>query len=81
VVGEFNAFVNLIPFNPIPATEWRPTLPDRLTAFAARLERRGISAFVRTPRGRDIAAACGQLKAEATQGRRLVQLQGGGKRE
>ncbi len=64
LIGEFNAFVNLIPFNPIPDTNWKPTPPDRLRAFAARLERHGISAFVRAPRGQDIAAACGQLKAE-----------------
>ncbi|MEX0912637.1 MAG: 23S rRNA (adenine(2503)-C(2))-methyltransferase RlmN [Gemmatimonadota bacterium] len=83
LIGEFKAFVNLIPFNPIPANDWRPTPPDQLSAFAARLERRGVSAFVRTPRGRDIAAACGQLKAEATEGRSLVQLerQGVGNRE
>ncbi|MBW3628732.1 MAG: 23S rRNA (adenine(2503)-C(2))-methyltransferase RlmN [Gemmatimonadetes bacterium] len=71
---EFHAFVNLIPFNPIPETEWRPSTPERLRAFAARLEARGISAFVRAPRGRDIAAACGQLKAEATHGRGPVQI-------
>ncbi|MEX2584280.1 MAG: 23S rRNA (adenine(2503)-C(2))-methyltransferase RlmN [Gemmatimonadota bacterium] len=85
LVGEFRAFVNLIPFNPIPATEWRPTPPDRLNDFAQRLERRGVSVHIRTPRGRDIAAACGQLKAEATEGRRPVQIgaggQGIGKRE
>jgi 23S rRNA (adenine2503-C2)-methyltransferase len=74
LVKEFHAFVNLIPFNPIPATEWRPSRPDRLKAFQARLESRGVSAVVRTPRGRDIAAACGQLKAEATQGRAPVQI-------
>jgi 23S rRNA (adenine2503-C2)-methyltransferase len=74
LIGEFKAFVNLIPFNPIPANDWRPTPPARLRAFAGRLERAGISAFVREPRGRDIAAACGQLKAEATEGR-LVKLQ------
>jgi 23S rRNA (adenine2503-C2)-methyltransferase len=74
VVREFNAFVNLIPFNPIPGTDWLPTPPARLRAFAARLERAGISAAVREPRGRDIAAACGQLKAEATEGR-LVKIQ------
>jgi 23S rRNA (adenine2503-C2)-methyltransferase len=74
VVREFNAFVNLIPFNPIPGTDWLPTPPARLRAFAARLERAGISAVVREPRGRDIAAACGQLKAEATEGR-LVRIQ------
>ena len=78
LVGEFKAFVNLIPFNPIPASDWRPTPPDRLEAFARRLERAGVSVHVRTPRGRDIAAACGQLKAEATEGR-LVRI-GGSKR-
>ena len=74
LVREFNAFVNLIPFNPIPGTEWEPTPPARLAEFSERLERRGISARVREPRGRDIAAACGQLKAEATEGRTLVQI-------
>jgi 23S rRNA (adenine2503-C2)-methyltransferase len=74
LIREFNAFVNLIPFNPIPGTEWRPSPPERLRAFVARLEARGVSAFVREPRGRDIAAACGQLKAEATQGRWPVQI-------
>ena len=74
LVGEFTAFVNLIPFNPIPANDWRPTPPARLAEFTERLARRGISAHVREPRGRDIAAACGQLKAEATQGRTLVRL-------
>ncbi len=75
VVGEFQAFVNLIPFNPIPATEWRPSRPERIAAFLARLGQRRVSAFVREPRGRDIAAACGQLKAEATTGRTPVSIQ------
>jgi 23S rRNA (adenine2503-C2)-methyltransferase len=79
LIGQFNAFVNLIPFNPIPASDWKPTPPDRLSSFARRLETRGISVHVRTPRGRDIAAACGQLKAEATEGR-LVRI-GAGNRE
>ncbi|HET7275379.1 MAG TPA: 23S rRNA (adenine(2503)-C(2))-methyltransferase RlmN [Longimicrobiaceae bacterium] len=74
VVGEFNAFVNLIPFNPIPETEWRPTPPGRLHAFERRLQNAGISAAVREPRGRDIAAACGQLKADATVGRVPVKI-------
>jgi 23S rRNA (adenine2503-C2)-methyltransferase len=74
VIREFTAFVNLIPFNPIPDTNWQPTPPDRLARFVRRLESAGISAFVREPRGQDIAAACGQLKAEATQGRAPVQI-------
>ncbi len=73
-VGEFNSFVNLIPFNPIPGTDWRPSPPDALRAFVDRLEQRGISAAIREPRGRDIAAACGQLKANATEGRAPVRI-------
>jgi 23S rRNA (adenine2503-C2)-methyltransferase len=74
VIREFTAFVNLIPFNPIPGTDWKPTPPGRLAQFVRRLEAAGISAYVREPRGQDIAAACGQLKAEATQGRAPVQI-------
>jgi len=64
LVGEFQAHVNLIPFNPIPGTDWRPTPPERQREFAAILEARGVPATIRSPRGRDIAAACGQLRAE-----------------
>ena len=74
LVGEFRAFVNLIPFNPIPGTDWRPSTRARLDWFVNRLEERGISAFVRESRGRDIAAACGQLRAEVTEGRKPVQI-------
>lgn len=74
VVGEFNAFVNLIPFNPIPGTEWKPSSRKRLNYFVDRLGKRGISAAVRESRGSDIAAACGQLRAEVTEGRKPVQI-------
>jgi 23S rRNA (adenine2503-C2)-methyltransferase len=74
MVGEFTSFVNLIPFNPIPGTDWRPTPPGRLRAFTRRLEENGITVFVREPRGRDIGAACGQLRAEVTEGRAPVQI-------
>jgi 23S rRNA (adenine2503-C2)-methyltransferase len=63
-VREFQSHVNLIPFNPVPGTEWRPTPVERQRAFAQELEERGVPATIRTPRGRDIAAACGQLRAE-----------------
>ena len=56
------AFVNLIPFNPIPYQDWGPTPDDRIAAFASILEARGVSAAVRETRGRDIDAACGQLR-------------------
>jgi 23S rRNA (adenine2503-C2)-methyltransferase len=64
LVREFQAHVNLIPFNPIPGTDWRPTPAAGLREFAAILEASGVAATVREPRGRDIAAACGQLRAE-----------------
>jgi 23S rRNA (adenine2503-C2)-methyltransferase len=64
LVRRFQAHVNLIPFNPIPGTDWRPSKPDQLRAFADLLERDGVPATIRSPRGRDIAAACGQLRAE-----------------
>ena len=69
---EFHAFVNLIPFNPIPWQAWKPSTPERLEFFRRTLEEAGVSAQVREPRGRDIDAACGQLRANA-----LVELEGG----
>lgn len=60
-----HAFVNLIPFNPIPYQDWKPSPPDRIRMFARVLEDRGVSVAVREPRGRDIDAACGQLRANA----------------
>lgn len=59
------AFVNLIPFNPIPYQDWEPSPPHRIRYFAKTLEERGVSVAVREPRGRDIDAACGQLRANA----------------
>src|SRR5690606_36269588 len=57
--------INLIPFNPWPGTayersDWATTEP-----FAAILARAGYASPIRTPRGRDILAACGQLKSES----------------
>ncbi|MYA64007.1 MAG: 23S rRNA (adenine(2503)-C(2))-methyltransferase RlmN [Gemmatimonadetes bacterium] len=57
------AFVNLIPFNPIPYVEWKPSRRSRVREFRDRLEAAGVPAAVREPRGRDIEAACGQLRA------------------
>ena len=64
LVGEFEAHVNLIPYNPIPGPDWEPSPEARMRAFAAVLDARGVPATIRAPRGRDIAAACGQLRAE-----------------
>jgi 23S rRNA (adenine2503-C2)-methyltransferase len=56
------AKVNLIPFNPWPGAPYECSTPERIRAFSEIVFRGGISAPVRTPRGRDIDAACGQLK-------------------
>jgi 23S rRNA (adenine2503-C2)-methyltransferase len=64
LADEVHAHVNLIPYNPIPGPDWRPSPEPRIRAFADRLERRSVPVTVRAPRGLDIAAACGQLRAE-----------------
>lgn len=64
LVSEFPAHVNLIPYNPIPGPDWRPTPPAGLRAFARILEDSNVPVTIREPRGRDIAAACGQLRAD-----------------
>ena len=56
--------VNLIPFNPTDAA-FEGSSPKAIEAFRAELEHRGIGATVRLTRGREIAAACGQLAARA----------------
>jgi len=60
------AKVNLIPFNPWPGAIYECSSPERVKRFSEIIFELGISAPVRTPRGRDIAAACGQLKTRAT---------------
>ena len=64
------AKVNLIPFNPWPGTDYECSDPDRIARFSDIVFKAGISAPVRTPRGRDIMAACGQLKSAAERKRR-----------
>ncbi len=56
------AKVNLIPFNPWPGANYECSTPERIRSFSSIVFQSGISAPVRTPRGRDIDAACGQLK-------------------
>src|SRR3569832_1735356 len=59
------AKVNLIPFNPWPGAPYDCSTPERIKRFSDIVFEAGISAPVRTPRGRDIMAACGQLKSAA----------------
>lgn len=61
---ECGAFVNLIPLHPGGAGEFAPTPATDIRRFAAELRRHGITVAVRKSRGLDIAAACGQLRAE-----------------
>jgi 23S rRNA (adenine2503-C2)-methyltransferase len=64
------AKVNLIPFNPWPGAPYECSPPERIRAFSNIIFEAGISAPVRTPRGRDIDAACGQLKTASERRRK-----------
>lgn len=59
------AKVNLIPFNPWPGSNYECSDWARIERFSDIVFKAGISAPIRTPRGRDIMAACGQLKSES----------------
>jgi len=62
--------INLIPFNPWPGSIYECSAPERIQRFADIVNRAGYVATVRTPRGRDILAACGQLKSESVRERK-----------
>jgi 23S rRNA (adenine2503-C2)-methyltransferase len=57
--------INLIPFNPWPGTKYECSDWETIEAFAEVLNRAGYASPIRTPRGRDILAACGQLRSES----------------
>jgi 23S rRNA (adenine2503-C2)-methyltransferase len=59
------AKINLIPFNPWPGTVYECSDWDTIERFAEIVNRAGYASPVRTPRGRDIMAACGQLKSDS----------------
>lgn len=63
---ELRAKVNLIPHNPAEPLPYHPSPIERVELFREILESKGVHAFVRKPRGRDILAACGQLAARST---------------
>ena len=64
------AKVNLIPFNEWPGAPYRRSSNNRIRAFATILMAAGYASPIRTPRGEDIMAACGQLKSETERARR-----------
>ncbi|MEM8985530.1 MAG: 23S rRNA (adenine(2503)-C(2))-methyltransferase RlmN [Pseudomonadota bacterium] len=63
------AKINLIPFNPWPGSPYECSDWDRIEEFADIVNRSGYASPIRTPRGRDILAACGQLKSESVKQR------------
>lgn len=59
------AKINLIPFNPWPGSDYECSDWEQIELFAELINRAGYASPIRTPRGRDILAACGQLKSES----------------
>ena len=68
------AKVNLIPFNPWPGTDYQCSDWPTIERFAAILNKAGFASPIRTPRGRDILAACGQLKSESEKQRASARI-------
>src|SRR2546423_8368210 len=69
---SLRAKVNLIPHNPAEPLPYQPSSRARVESFRQILEAKGVHAFVRKPRGRDILAACGQLAARSDLSNRQV---------
>jgi 23S rRNA (adenine2503-C2)-methyltransferase len=67
---DIPAKINLIPFNKWPGVEYECSSHHKIKQFSEILNERGLSAPIRMPRGRDIMAACGQLKSASKQPRR-----------
>ena len=65
LLRDIPAKVNLIPFNPWPDSVYTCSSNNRIHAFARIVEEAGYASPVRTPRGRDILAACGQLRTDS----------------
>ena len=63
LIAGIPAKLNLIPFNPWPGAPFACSSPEAIEEFATIVNRAGYAAPVRAPRGRDIQAACGQLKS------------------
>jgi 23S rRNA (adenine2503-C2)-methyltransferase len=69
LIAGIPAKINLIPFNPWPGAPYERSSWERIEAFAEIVNRAGYASPVRTPRGQDILAACGQLKSATERGR------------
>ena len=73
LVRDLPAKFNLIPFNPWPGAPYETSAPSVIQRFAAILNDAGYSAPIRVPRGRDILAACGQLRS-ASERERMARM-------
>ncbi len=65
LIAGIPAKVNLIPFNPWPGSRYEPSTKAQLDRFSAIIMAAGFASPVRTPRGQDILAACGQLRTDS----------------
>jgi 23S rRNA (adenine2503-C2)-methyltransferase len=77
VIRGIPAKINLIPFNPWPDAPYECSDWERIEEFGEFVNRAGYASPIRTPRGRDIMAACGQLKSESVKQRaseRMAQM-------
>ncbi len=73
LIAGIPAKINLIPFNAWPGSPYECSSDEAINDFAAIVNRAGYSAPVRAPRGRDILAACGQLRSASVKARRSTQ--------
>lgn len=70
LIDGIPAKINLIPFNEWPGAPYERSSNNRIRAFADIIYKAGYASPIRTPRGEDIMAACGQLKSETERGRK-----------
>lgn len=70
LIAGIPAKINLIPFNPWPGSGYERSDWERIESFADIVNKAGYASPVRTPRGEDIMAACGQLKSETQRARK-----------
>ncbi|MEK7264559.1 MAG: 23S rRNA (adenine(2503)-C(2))-methyltransferase RlmN [Pseudomonadota bacterium] len=74
LLQDLPAKINLIPFNPWPGAPYECSDWSRIEAFAEIVNKGGYASPIRTPRGRDISAACGQLKSASVKRRASEEL-------
>lgn len=70
------AKVNIIPFNPWPGSIYKCSSPEKIKIFADIVRQAGYQSLIRTPRGQDILAACGQLRTESERASKSILCKG-----